>query len=88
MLCFRKFPVVKKLMDERVGGISRFSVEKYLSDSAENFRGWGEFFRVSFISGIDKNWIRGGGRQCQDFPAKIFCLTVLKNLVRKHLVFH
>ena len=60
MLCFRKFPVVKKLMDERVGGISRFSVEKYLSDSAENFRGWGEIFRVSFISGIDKNWIRGG----------------------------
>ena len=73
-----------------MGGISRFSVEKYLSDSAENFRGWEEFFRVSFISGIDKNWKRGGGggRQCQDFPAKIFCLTVPKNLVRKHLVFH
>ena len=43
-----------------MGGISRFSVEKYLSDSAENFRGWEEFFRVSFISGIDKNWKRGG----------------------------
>ena len=43
----------------REGGVSRFSVEKYLSDSAEKFRGWGEFFRVSFISGIDKVWIRG-----------------------------
>ena len=70
MLCFRKFPVVKKLMDERVGGISRFSVEKYLSDSAENFRGWGEFFRVSFISGIDKNWIRGGGGSVKIFRPK------------------
>ena len=27
----------------REGGVSRFSVEKYLSDSAEKFRGWGNF---------------------------------------------
>ena len=40
VLCFRKFPVVKKLLDQR-GGVSRFSVENYLSDSAEKFRGWG-----------------------------------------------
>ena len=38
MLCFRKFPVGKKFMDERGGGESRFSVENFLSHSAENFR--------------------------------------------------
>ena len=48
-------------MDERGGEVSRFSVEIYLSDKAEKLRGWGESFSVSFISGIDKVWIRGGG---------------------------
>ena len=38
MLCFRKFPVAKKFMDKRGGGVSRFYVEKFLSHSAENFR--------------------------------------------------
>ena len=39
----QKISVVKKLMDERWGGgeVSKFSVENYLSDSAEKFRGWG-----------------------------------------------
>ena len=27
MQCFRKFPVAKKFMDKRGGGVSRFSVE-------------------------------------------------------------
>ena len=39
---------------ERGGGVSRFSVENYLSDSAEKFRRWEESFSGSFISGIDK----------------------------------
>ena len=39
MLCFKKFPVVKKFMDKR------------------------------------------GGGECQDFPSKVFCLTVPKNFV-------
>ena len=38
MLCFRKFLVAKKFMDKREGGVSRFSVENFLSHSAENFR--------------------------------------------------
>ena len=39
MLCFRKFPVAKKFMDKRgEGGVSRFSVENFLSHSAEKFR--------------------------------------------------
>ena len=39
MLCFREIPVTKKIMDKRGGiGVSRFSVERFLSQSAGNFR--------------------------------------------------
>ena len=38
MLCFRKFLVAKKFMDKRGGGVSKFSVENFLSHSAEKFR--------------------------------------------------
>ena len=41
------------------GGVSRFSVENFLSHSAENFRR-GEPFSVSLISGTEKVWIREG----------------------------
>ena len=37
MLCFEKFPVTNKFMDEK-GGVSKISVEKFLSQSAEYFR--------------------------------------------------
>ena len=36
----------------------------------------GESFTITLISGTEKNW-RGGG-EYQDFPSKIFCLTVPK----------
>ena len=37
--CFRKLPVAKKFMEKRGGGgVSRFSVENFLSHSAESFR--------------------------------------------------
>ena len=35
----------------------------------------GEPFNVSFFSDIENVLIRGGG-EYQDFPSKIFCLTV------------
>ena len=39
MLCFRKFLVAKKFMDKRGGGgVSKLSVENFLSHSAEKFR--------------------------------------------------
>ena len=39
MLCFREIPVTKKILDKRGGiGVSRFSVERFLSQSAGNFR--------------------------------------------------
>ena len=37
VLCFRKFPVAKKFMDKRGGGVSRFPVENFWSHSAEKF---------------------------------------------------
>ena len=38
MLCFRKFLVAKKFMDKRERELSKISVEKFLSHSAEKFR--------------------------------------------------
>ena len=38
MLCFRKFPVAKKFMDKTGGGVSRASVENFLSQSTEKLR--------------------------------------------------
>ena len=40
MLCFREIPVTKKNMDKRGGGIgvSRFSVERFLSQSVGKIR--------------------------------------------------
>ena len=62
----------------REGGLSRFSVEIFLSHSAENFRG--ESFIVALSSGIEKVWISEG--EHQDFPSKFFCFTVPKNFRR------
>ena len=39
MLCFRKLLVAKKFMDKKEGGgVSKFSLENFLSESAEKFR--------------------------------------------------
>ena len=38
MLCFRKILVAKKFMDKREREVSRFSVENFLSHSAEKVR--------------------------------------------------
>ena len=69
------------------GGVSRFSVEKYSSDSAENFRGWRESFRVSFISGIDKVWIRGES-SIKIFRPNFFVSQCRKNSYGNPLEFH
>ena len=67
---FQKISRSEKVNGSESGGVSIFSAENYLSDSAENFRRWGESFSVSFISGIDKVWIRGG--QYHAFPSNFF----------------
>ena len=65
---------------EKGEGVSRFSVENFLSHSAENFRR-GESFSVSLISGIQKFHASEGYVTIFDFLSKFFCLTVPKNLV-------
>ena len=41
---------------------------------------------MSLIAGIEKVWMREWGEgKCQDFPSKIFCLTVTKNFVGQPL---
>ena len=62
-------------MDKRGGGVSRYSVEIFLSHSAENLRR--DYFIVALISGTEKFW-RRGGREYQEFTSKNFCLTVPK----------
>ena len=74
---YRKFIWVGE--GEAREGVSRFSVKKFLSHSAEKFRS-GESFSVSLFSGIEKVWMTGWGG-CQDFPSKNSCLTVPKNFV-------
>ena len=80
MLCFRKFPVARKFMNKRGGGVSRFSVEFFCLAVPKN--AVGEPFSLSLLSGIEKIWMRGWGLgECQDFPSKFSCLTVPKIFV-------
>ena len=60
MLCFRKFPVAKEIMDKR--GVSRFSVEKLLSYIAEKLRRGTLLCCVSEVFRQRKTlWMNGGG---------------------------
>ena len=78
---YRKVSGSEKIYaSERVEGVSRFSVENFLSHSAENFRR-GESFSVSLISGIKKFNASEGYVTIFDFLSKFFCLTVPKNFV-------
>ena len=60
----------------REGGVSRFSVENFLSHSAENFRRGILYCCNNF--GYRKSLDERGGGEYQDFPSKTFCLTVPK----------
>ena len=68
-------------MHQRGGrGYQDFSVEKFLSHSAENFCR-GESFSVSLISGIEKLYTSEGYVTIFDFLSNFFCLPGPKNLV-------
>ena len=72
-------------MHQRGGkGVSRFSVENFLSHSAENFRRE-ESFSVSLISGIGKFYASEGYVTICHFLSKVSCLTVPKNFVGEPL---
>ena len=61
MLCFRVFPVVKKILSKKWRSF-RFFCRNFLSHNAENSRrDGGEFFSVLLISVIEKVWISGRG---------------------------
>ena len=51
MLCFKNFLLTKKFMDERVWGVSRFSVENFCLIVPKKFVG--QPFRVLLILGIE-----------------------------------
>ena len=71
-MCFRKLPLAKKFKDKRGGGVSRFSIEIFLSHSAEKIRrGIFQCF-TNFWS--RKNLDKRAGVVYQDFPSKIFSL--------------
>ena len=85
MLCFRKFPVAKKFMDKRGGGVSTSSIENFLSHSDENFGRGGGSFSVSLIVGTEKVWIREGG--VSRFSVEVF-VSLYRNISLKNtLVF-
>ena len=69
MLCFRNFLMAKKFMDKKGGGgLSKFSVENFLSQNAEKFR-TGNFY-LSFFFGYRKCLCFRG--LCHDFLSKFF----------------
>ena len=66
-------------MDKTGGGrVSRFTVEEFLSHTAEI--SVGESFTVALVSGIEKVWIRKRS-EYRNFLSKIFCLTVPKKFL-------
>ena len=83
--CFRKFLVSKTVKDKGekgdMEGVIRFYVDEFLSHTTKKFV-W-EPFCVSENFGCQKIlWIRGG-RRYQDFPSKLFCVTVPKHFVEE-----
>ena len=77
VLCFRKLPLAKKIKDKR--GVSRLSVAKFLSYSAEKIVGENLCAVFQKVPGSDKTlWITRGG-------IKIFRRKVFVSLCRKVL---
>ena len=75
---FHFFVFRKSLVERR--RVSRFSVEIYLSLSAEKFRRL-ESFSVSLISDIEEFFASEAYVTFFEFLSKFFCLTVPTNLV-------
>ena len=73
--CFTNYGYRKSL--DKKAGASRSSVENFLSQSAEKFRR--AILQCCNNFGYRKSLDKKGGHQ--DFPSKIFCLTVPKNFV-------
>ena len=74
VLCFRKFPVAKKIMDKRRGDNQHFPSKFACLTVPKNFVG--KLFRVSLISGIEKFYASEG-------YVTIFCRNFLSHSAEK-----
>ena len=79
VLCFRKLPVAKKIMDKRGSDYHDFPSKLFCLTMPKNFAG--EPFCAVFlkISGSQKDYGQEGGYQ--DFPSENFCLTLSNSFV-------
>ena len=81
MLCFRKFPVAKTIMDKwGEGGVSRFFLERFLSHGADKFHRESFIVSLNAISKKVRDKREGG---IHNFPWNMFCLTVRKYSVEE-----
>ena len=79
LYCCNIFGYRKSLDKRGGGGVSTFSVDNFLSHSAKKFRRGILYCCNNF--GYRENLDKRGGGEYQNFPSKIFCLTVPKNFV-------
>ena len=85
---FQKIAGSEKFYGKEMGrGVSKFSVEKFLSHSAEKFR-WG-----TLLCGVSENfwrrkklWKRWGRGEFRYFPSKTFCLKRPKSFARETFI--
>ena len=84
--CFRNFPVAKKFVDKR-GGVTRFSVKKKFSHSAEYFVGQPYCAVFNKISGSEKVYGQkaGGGGSIKIFRRKTFLSQCQK--IRRRMIY-
>ena len=76
MLCFRKFPVAKRLMQKGGGEYQDFPSKNSCLTVPKMKFSVGESFTVALILSIEKFWIRE--EEYQDLLSKILGLTVPK----------
>ena len=78
---FEKNSIKKKVLWMK-RGVSRFSLENFLSHSTEKFR-WGTLRCMRKLR-VAKNFVHRRGGAYQVSSSKTFCHTVPKNFVREH----
>ena len=77
VLCFRKIPVAKKIMDVGGGGVSSFSLESFFClRMPKSFVGDTPVLCFRKFPVAKALWNKEGGYQ--GFPSEYFCLTMPK----------
>ena len=73
-------PGIENLMLKMV--MSRFSVQMFCPIVLKNFVGEPLCVVFQKTSG-SKNFLNKNGGKCHDFPSKVFCLTLPKNIIEE-----